>query len=154
MTLVTLKQENSVKNYWVDFDTDEVDKDVINIVSSTSKGNMVIFERSKLIIDCGVEVSTINNSNLEHAVFMHHQIMKCEKLVVTHKHQDHLNIKMMLYLMQENPRLKVILSDDTMENIETKIKTTDLSQYKLPGSSNGNSILIDLFEAKKKNIEE
>ena len=153
MTLVTLKQENSVKNYWVDFDTDEVDKDVINIVSSTSKGNMVIFERSKLIIDCGVEVSTINNSNLEHAVFMHHQIMKCEKLVVTHKHQDHLNIKMMLYLMQENPRLKVILSDDTMEYIDKKKKTTDLSQYKLPGSSNGNSILIDLFEAKKKNIE-
>jgi Beta-lactamase superfamily domain len=66
------------------------------IISTGSKGNCVIIH-DDVMVDCGVPYSKIKND-----------LYKIKYLLVTHTHQDHLNIKTIRQIASNFPRIKII----------------------------------------------
>lgn len=66
-----------------------------NIISSGSKGNAIVYHGS-ILVDCGVSFRTLKP-----------YISQLQIVLLTHQHNDHLNLKTLSILQQERPTLRI-----------------------------------------------
>lgn len=78
------------------------------IISTGSKGNCVIV--NDVMVDCGVPYSKIKN-----------ELYEIKYLLITHKHQDHLNIKTIQQIAENFPRIKIIGNYDVHSSYNCNI---------------------------------
>lgn len=73
--------------------------DILNIISSSSKGNCYIYNKD-LMLDIGVSFAKIK-----------FYIKDLKLLLLTHRHQDHINKKTLQKLIYEKPTLKIVCGE-------------------------------------------
>lgn len=73
--------------------------EILNIISSSSKGNCYIYNKD-LMLDIGVSFSKIRP-----------YIRDLKLLLLTHRHQDHINKKTLKKLIYEMPTLKIVCGE-------------------------------------------
>ena len=73
--------------------------EILNIISSSSKGNCYIYNKD-LMLDIGVSFAKIKP-----------YIRNLKLLLLTHRHQDHINRKTLQKLIYEMPTLKIVCGE-------------------------------------------
>ena len=76
-----------------------MENDILNVISSSSKGNCYIYNKD-LMLDIGVSFAKVKP-----------YIRNLKLLLLTHRHQDHINRKTLQKLIYEMPTLKIVCGE-------------------------------------------
>lgn len=85
---------------------------VANVINSGSEGNAVLY--GSILVDCGVSFAKLKPFKKDIQI-----------VLLTHIHQDHLNIKTLQKLQQERPALR-IASPEYLTPLLTELKNVDV----------------------------
>ena len=86
---------------------------VFKVINSGSEGNAILYHR-KILVDCGVPFKALQE------VYKNIQIV-----LLTHIHQDHLNLKTLQKLQEERPAVRIACGKWLTESIKT-LKNIDV----------------------------
>jgi L-ascorbate metabolism protein UlaG (beta-lactamase superfamily) len=88
------------------------------IVSSNSKGNAVIYHNS-ILVDCGVPFSHLKP-----------YLYDIQIVLLTHKHNDHFNVKTLCKLLDERPTLRIGCPNHMGKSLES-VRSKNIDFYNI-----------------------